>query len=103
GANQLRYSSSRRLREYSLEELGRFQLITDVIGGFSYTTNLSLFMEKVLSFLEVNGSFHTLLQDVRWEEGSNRPYYAGSPFLTEIANTAGSAAKGCSWPESITC
>ena len=103
GAHQLRYSSSRRLREYSLEELGRFQLITDVIGGFSYTTNLSLFMEKVLSFLEVNGSFHTLLQDVQWEGGSNRPYYAGAPFLTEIANTAGSEVKVCSWLKSITC
>src|SRR5262252_36098 len=79
--NQIQYLYDKSLREYSRDELGRFQVITDVVGGFSYTTNLSLFMEKVLALLEVNGSFHTLLQDVRWEEGSNRPYYAGAPFL----------------------
>ena len=43
-ANQMRYLSGRRLREYSLEELGQFRLVTDVIGGFSYTRDLSLFM-----------------------------------------------------------
>ena len=32
-----------RLREYAPEELGRFRLATDAYGGFSYTSNLSLF------------------------------------------------------------
>jgi len=103
GANQIQYFFGRRLREYSLEELGRFQVITDVLGGFSYTEDLSLFMEKVLGFLELNGSFHTLLQDVHSEDGTNKPHYAGSPYLTEIANADGSEVKVCSWLKSITC
>ena len=103
GGNQIQYLFNRRLREYSLEELGQFQLITDVIGGFSYTENLSLFVEKVLGFLDLNGSFYTLLQDVHSEEGTNRPYYAGSPFLTEIANADGSEVRMCSWLKSIAC
>jgi hypothetical protein len=103
GANQIQYLFGRRLREYSLEELGQFQVITDVIGGFSYTQNLSLFMEKVLGFLELNGSFYTLLQDVHSQDGTNNPYYAGSPFLTEITNTDGSDVRVCSWLKSITC
>jgi len=86
-----------------LEELGRFQVITDVLGGFSYTGNLSRFVEKVLGFLELNGSFYTLLQDVHTEDGTNKPYYAGSPFLTEIANAGRSEVKVCSWLKSITC
>ena len=101
--NQIQYLHDKRLREYSLEELGQFDVITDVIGGFSYSENLSLFMEKVLGFLEVDGSFHTLLQDVHSEAGTNRPFYAGSPFLTEIANAAGAEVKVCSWLKSITC
>ena len=66
-ADQIQYLFNRRLREYSLEELGRFQVITDVLGGFSYALNLSLFMEKVLGFLELNGRFFTVLQDVHSE------------------------------------
>src|SRR5262249_19030428 len=73
-ANQMQYLFGRRLREYSAEELGRFQVITDVMGGFSYTQNLSLFMEKTLAFLDVNGSFYTMLQDVRTENAANKPY-----------------------------
>jgi hypothetical protein len=102
-ANQIRYLSDKRLREYSPEELGRFQVITDVIGGFSYTENLSLFMEKVLGLLELNGSYYTVLQDVHSEAGTNKPYYAGAPFLTQITNTDGSELKVCSWLKSITC
>lgn len=103
GANKIRYLFSKRLREYSLADLGQFQLITDVLGGFSYTENLSVFMEKTLSFLELNGSFFTLLQDVHAEGGTNRPHYAGATFLTEIANADGSAMKVCSWLKRITC
>jgi hypothetical protein len=102
-ANQIQYLFNRRLREYSLEELGRFQVITDVIGGFSYSKNLSLFMEKVLGVLALNGSFYTLLQDVHSENGTNKPYYEGSPFLTEISDADGSKVKVCPWLKSITC
>jgi len=103
GANQIQYLFNRRLREYSQEELGRFQLITDVIGGFSYTDNLSLFVENVLGFLDLNGIFYTVLQDVHSEAGTNPPYYKGAPFLTEIANADGAEVRVCSWLKSITC
>jgi hypothetical protein len=101
--NQIQYLSGRRMREYSLEELGKFQIITDVIGGFSYTDGLSRFMEKVLGLLEVNGSFFSVLQDVQWEDGTNRPYYPGSPFLTRIAQPDGSEMKVCAWLKRISC
>ncbi|MEO7727202.1 MAG: hypothetical protein ABIS45_08105 [Burkholderiales bacterium] len=102
-ANQTQYLFSRRLREYSLKELGQFQLITDVIGGFSYATDLSLFVEKVLGFLQVNGSFYTVLQDVNSDAGTNQPYYANAPYLTEIKKADGSDVKVCSWLKRISC
>jgi len=102
-ANQIQYFFGKRLREYSLEELGQFQLITDVIGGFSYTRYLSLFMEKVLSVLELNGRFHTLLLDVVPENATNRTSYPDTLFLTEIENADGSEVRVCSWLKSITC
>ncbi len=102
-AQQILYLFNKRLREYSLAELGQFQLITDVIGGFSYTENLSLFVEKVLGFLALNGRFYTVLQDVHSEEGSNKPYYAKAPFLTEISTADRSEVKVCSWLKSVTC
>jgi hypothetical protein len=101
--DQMRYLAGRRLREYSAEELGRYQLITDVVGGFSYTANLSQFVEKVLGLLELNGSFYTLLQDVRAQVGANKPHYEGSPFLTEITRADGSQVSVCSWLKSIAC
>jgi hypothetical protein len=103
GDDRIRYLANKRLRQYSTEELGRFKVITDVAGGFSYTELLSQFMEKVLSLLEVNGSFYTMLQDVHSEVGTNKPYYQGSPFLTEIENSDGSELKVCSWLKSISC
>ena len=102
-ANQIQYLFGKRLRDYSIEELGRFQIITDVIGGFSYVDTLSLFVERVLAFLDLNGSFHTVLQDVQSEAGTNQPYYANAPYLTEIENADGSKVKVCSWLKSITC
>ncbi len=102
-ANQIRYVSSKPLRDYSVAELGKFQLITDVIGGFSYTDQLSVFMERVLGLLEVGGSFHTLLQDVKSEEGKNQPYYPNAPYLTELKNVDGSELRMCSWLKSISC
>ncbi len=103
GTNQLQYLYNKRLREYSAEELGRFQLITDVIGGFSYTEDLSLFMEKVLAMLMVKGHFYSVMQDVRSEQGSNKPHYAGAPYLTEIRNAGGTDIGICAWLKSIRC
>jgi SAM-dependent methyltransferase len=103
GPNKIRYLFDRPLQAYSLEELGQFQVITDVIGGFSYSTDLAVFMEKVLGLLELNGSFFTLLQDVHAEGGTNRPHYPGGRFLTEIANADGSDMKMCTWLKRITC
>ena len=103
GANQIQYLFNRRLREYSLDELGKFNVITDVVGGFSYSHDLSLFVEKTLGFLQVNGSFYTILQDVHAEDGSNAPYYKDAPYLTEIMGADGSEMKVCSWLKRITC
>ena len=91
------------MREYSPGELGRFQVITDVIGGFSYTSNLSQFMEKTLGVLAAGGDFHTVLQDVHSEDGQNEPHYTGSPYLTGITNADGSEMRVCSWLKSIAC
>ncbi len=101
--NKIRYLFDKRLRDYSPEELGKFQIITDVIGGFSYVNNLSLFMEKALGFLDLNGSFYTVLQDVSSETGTNQPYYKGAPYLSEIKKTDGSEVKVCAWLKSISC
>ncbi len=103
GPDRIRYLSNHHLRDYSAKELGQFQLVTDVIGGFSYAEDLSLFMEKALGLLALDGSFYTVLADVRSEDGSNKPYYAGSPFSTEITNADGSEQSVCSWLKSITC
>jgi len=102
-ADKVQYLHGRRLREYSPEELGRFQLITDVMGGFTYTTDLSRFMQGVMAFLELNGSFFTVLQDVEQEPGTNKPFYDGYPFATEIENPGGPKATICSWLKSIAC
>ena len=101
--NQLTYLLDRRLREYSAKELGTFQLITDVIGGFSYTENLTLFMERMLGVLEVNGSFFSVLQDVHREAGDNKPFYEGASYLTEIIDAAGAEVKVCAWLKRISC
>ena len=103
GGNQLQYLADRRLRDYQFEELGQFQIITDVIGGFSYTTDLTLFMEKVTGLLALDGSFYSVLQDVQSEAGTNQPYYEKSPYLTEIRDSGGADVKICSWLKSISC
>jgi hypothetical protein len=100
---QMRYLAGRRLREYAPGELGQFQLITDVIGGFSYSTSLSLFVEKVLGLLELNGNFFTVLQDVHAQDGANKPYYEGARYLTEITQADGSEVRVCSWLKRIAC
>jgi len=101
--DQIRYLYGKRMREYAPEELGRFQLVTDVIGGFSYTRYLSAFMEKVLSILELNGTFFTLLLDVVPETDPDPALYKDLLFLTEIEKPDGSNVKVCSWLKSISC
>lgn len=101
--NQIQYFFNKRMRDYSIDVLGKFQVITDLLGGFSYTDQLSTFMDKVLQLLDLKGSFYTLLQDVKSEGETNKPYYANSPYLTEITRTDGSEVKVCSWLKSITC
>jgi SAM-dependent methyltransferase len=102
-ANQVQYLFNKRLREYSREELGKFQVITDVFGGFSYTANLSLFVEKVLGLLDLNGGFYSLLQSVHLEDGKDRIYNPEPVYLTEIIDAAGNDVKVCSWLKRITC
>jgi hypothetical protein len=100
---RISYLSGRRFREYSSAELGEFQLITDVLGAFSYTRYLSAFMEQALALLPVNGTLYTVLQDVRSETGTNQPFYADSPFLTELVKPDGSELKVCAWLKAISC
>jgi len=103
GTTQIQYLFGKPLSDYSNEELGQFQVITDVMGGFSYSPRLSQFMEKTLSLLTVGGSYHTVLADVHSESGQNRPHYANSPYLTEISSASGAEVKMCSWLKRITC
>src|SRR3972149_2353773 len=56
GDDRIHYLSGKRLRHYSREELGKFRIITDVYGGFTYSENLSRFLETVLSLLEFGGA-----------------------------------------------
>lgn len=101
--DQIRYWFGRRLREYSPEELGRFQLITDLTGGFSYARELSVFMERTLGALDLNGDFYTLLLDVLPEQAAGPSAYPDSLFLTEIQNAAGANVRVCSWLKRISC
>jgi SAM-dependent methyltransferase len=100
GDGRIRYLSGKRLRQYSPEELGKFQIITDVFGGFSYTEDLSEFMAKVLSLLETGGVFHTLVQSVQLENGKDRPT---TWYLTKLVDAAGRDVKVCSWLKQTTC
>jgi SAM-dependent methyltransferase len=97
---RMRYVFGKRLRDYLSEELGKFQIITDVFGGFSYTEHLSLFIEKALSLLEVGGSFYTLVPGVHLENAKDK---LGILYLTELESTAGHPEKVCSWLKKVTC
>jgi hypothetical protein len=100
GGDRIRYLSGKRLRHYSGEELGKFQIISDVYGGFSYSEDLSQFLEKVLTLLEVDGVFYTMVQSVRLEDGKDKPniYYQ-----TELVDAAGRDVKVCSWLKKTAC
>jgi hypothetical protein len=100
GDDRIRYLSGKRLRQYSREELGKFQIITDVYGGFSYTEDLSQFVEKVLSLLEIDGVFYTMVQSVHLEDGKDKP---SASYLTELVDAAGRDVKVCSWLKNTTC
>ncbi len=100
GADRLRYLSGRRLREYSQEELGKFQIITDVYGGFSYSQDLSLFVEKTLGFLETGGVFYTIVQNVHLESGKDK---ADTVYQTELVDAAGRDVNVCAWLKRIGC
>jgi SAM-dependent methyltransferase len=97
---RIRYVSGGPLRNYSLEDLGKFQIITDVYGGFSYTDDLSRFMEKVLSLLEVGGGFYTIVQHVHLDAAKDGP---ASWYQTELVDAAGRDEKVCSWLKKIAC
>ena len=100
GDDRIRYLTGKSLRHYSVEELGKFQIITDVFGGFTYTADLSRFVDKVLSLLEVGGGFYTLVPGVHLEDGKDK---LGVFYLTELADAAGRDQKVCSWLKQTTC
>lgn len=100
GDGRIRYLSGKRLRDYSRQELGEFQIITDVYGGFSYTEDLSGFIERTLRLLESGGAFYTLVQGVHLEDGKDKP---NTSYLTELVDAAGRDVKVCSWLKRITC
>jgi SAM-dependent methyltransferase len=100
GEHRLRYLAGKRLRQYSLEELGKFQIVTDVYGGFTYTENLSRFIEKVLNLLEIGGTFYTVLSSVHLEDGKNK---LGTWYRTELVDAASRPVTVCSWLKQTTC
>jgi SAM-dependent methyltransferase len=99
GNDRIRYLAGKSLRHYSVEELGKFQIITDVFGGFTYTADLSRFVDNVMSLLEVGGFFYTLVPGVHLEDGDK----LGTWYLTELENAAGRPEKMCSWLKKTTC
>lgn len=103
GAGRMQYLYDKPLRDYSTAQLGRFQVITDMFGGFSYTEELSVFLQKTLDFLELNGVYYSLLQDVKLEDGRNPPFYTGTPYLTQLSKADGSEVKVCEWLKRISC
>jgi len=100
GDDRMRYVSGKRLRQYSPEELGKFQIITDVFGGFSYTEDLSGFVERVLRLLETGGVFYTLVPGVHLEHAKDK---LGILYLTELEDAAGRPEKVCSWLKQTAC
>ena len=100
GEDRIRYLSGKRLSQYLPEELGKFQVITDVYGGFTYTDDLSRFVDKMLRLLEVGGSFYTLATGVHLEDGKDK---LGTLYLTELEDAFGRGVKVCSWLKKISC
>ena len=94
GDDRIRYLFGKACETIRRDELGKFQIITDVYGGFSYTEDLSVFLEKVLSLLEISGVFQTVIQNVHLESAKDKPdpYYQ-----TELVDAGGRGVKVCSW------
>jgi SAM-dependent methyltransferase len=103
GPGRIAYFFGKPLRDYTLDELGRFQVITDVMGGFSYAEPMSAYMQKTLDLLQVGGSFYGVLLDVHSERGHNPPHYAGAPYRTHIADADGNEVKICAWLKRVGC
>lgn len=102
-SGQMEYVFGKPMGEYGSNELGQFQLITDVMGGFSYTPRMASFMERTLGALTVNGTFFTVLADVHAESTANPPHYKGEPHLTRIVGADGAEVKICNWLKRIGC
>jgi SAM-dependent methyltransferase len=100
GDDRIRYLSGKRLSQYSLDELGKFQFITDVYGGFTYTQNLSRFVVSALNLLDVGGAFYTVLSSVHLEDGKNK---LGTWYRTELVDAASRPITVCSWLKQSTC
>jgi hypothetical protein len=100
GGDRIRYLAGKRLRQYSREDLGKFQVITDVYGGFSYTETLSQFVETVLSLLEIDGVFYTIVQNVHLESAKES---SKTGYQTELVDAGGRGVKMCSWLKKTTC
>jgi hypothetical protein len=100
GDDRIRYLSGKHLSQYSVQDLGKFQLITDVYGGFTYTENLSRFIEKALSLLEIGGTFYTVLSSVHLENGKDK---LGTWYRTELVDAASRPITVCSWLKQSTC
>jgi SAM-dependent methyltransferase len=98
--DRMRYLAGKRLSQYSRDELGKFQIITDVYGGFTYTENLSRFLENVLSLLEIGGAVYTVLPAVHLEDGSDK---LGTWYKTELVDAASRPVKVSSWLKQTTC
>ncbi|HEY1266763.1 MAG TPA: hypothetical protein VGH16_05865 [Candidatus Binatia bacterium] len=100
GGDRLSYLSGRRLKQYSGEELGKFQLITDVYGGFSYTDDLSGFVERTIRLLANGGVFYTMVQNVHLENAKDKP---DTTYQTVLVDAAGTDVNVCSWMKRIGC
>ena len=100
---QIQYLSGKRLRDYTAGTLGRYNLITDVVGAFSYTRDLTLYMQIALDALETGGNLFTLLTDARPSGAQRRPFFEADAYLTEIIRPNGSSETICGWLRRISC
>ena len=100
---QIQYLSGKRLREYPNGTLGRYNLITDVVGAFSYTRDLTLYMQIALNALEADGNLFTLLTDARPSVAKRRPFFETDTYLTEIIRPDGRSENVCNWLRQISC
>ncbi len=84
--DRMRYLAGKRLSQYSRDELGKFQIITDVFGGFSYTEDLSRFVEQGA---ELAGGRRWLLHAGARRALRECQDKLGILYLTELEDAAG--------------